>query len=190
MAFNGSGLFVRLYNWVTDKANSIPITASRMDGEMDGFAAGLSNCVTRDGQGQPAANLAPGSDATYDLGTALVRWRNLYLSGGFTTPINVNGFITENGATGSVTSGSTNNLHTFPTISGQIVYLVSAAIAASNDAPNYNVTALVSTNNTTAKLTILQSAPLMTLSLNGLILQAVQGSGANAVITWTLARVQ
>lgn len=50
MAFNGTGTFVRLYNWVTDKTNSVPITASRMDSEMDGFATGLSNCITKDGQ--------------------------------------------------------------------------------------------------------------------------------------------
>lgn len=55
MAFNGAGLFVRLYNWVSDAAAAINITASRMDGEMDGFAAGLSNCITRDGQGKPSA---------------------------------------------------------------------------------------------------------------------------------------
>lgn len=50
MAFNGSGLFVRLYNWVFDRDNSIKIQAQRMDDEMDGFATGLSNCVTADGQ--------------------------------------------------------------------------------------------------------------------------------------------
>lgn len=50
MAFNGTGTFVRLYNWVTDKTNSVPITASRTDSEMDGFATGLSNCITKDGQ--------------------------------------------------------------------------------------------------------------------------------------------
>jgi hypothetical protein len=50
MAFNGSGTFVRLYNWVNDKANSIKITASRMDAEMDGMATGLSTCITKDGQ--------------------------------------------------------------------------------------------------------------------------------------------
>lgn len=55
MAFNGAGLFVRLYNWVNDAANSINITASRMDAETDGIAAGLSNCITRDGQGKPSA---------------------------------------------------------------------------------------------------------------------------------------
>jgi len=54
LPFNGSGVFVRLYNWVSDRNAGIPITASRFDGEDDDFAAGLSQCLTRDGQGAPA----------------------------------------------------------------------------------------------------------------------------------------
>ena len=42
MAFNGSGTFTRIYNWVVDKANGINFTASRMDTEFDGIATGLS----------------------------------------------------------------------------------------------------------------------------------------------------
>lgn len=57
MAFNGSGVFSRLYNWVSDAANSIKITASRMDAEMDGFATGLSGCVTKDGQTTTTASI-------------------------------------------------------------------------------------------------------------------------------------
>lgn len=74
MAFNGSGVFVRLYNWVTDKANGVNITASKMDAEMDGFAAGLSNCVTRDGQGGIASSFNPAVDNTYSLGSGALRW--------------------------------------------------------------------------------------------------------------------
>ncbi len=50
MAYNGSGLFVRLYNWVNDRNAAIKIRADRMDAEMDGFATGLSSCITKDGQ--------------------------------------------------------------------------------------------------------------------------------------------
>lgn len=50
MAFNGSGTFSRLYNWVTDRSNGIKIRADRMDAEMDGFATGLSNAICKDGQ--------------------------------------------------------------------------------------------------------------------------------------------
>lgn len=55
--FNGAGTYVRFYNWTADAANAIPILASRFDTEHDGFAAGLSNCVTRDGQGKPTATI-------------------------------------------------------------------------------------------------------------------------------------
>lgn len=57
MAFNGSGLFVRLYNWVADRNANIKIRADRMDAEMDGFATGLSNCITRDGQSTVTTDL-------------------------------------------------------------------------------------------------------------------------------------
>lgn len=83
-AFNGSGLFVRSYNWVTDKINGVNITASRVDTEDDGFAAGLSNCVTRDGQGKMGAAFTPASSTVYDLGAPSAQWRNAYLSGDLT----------------------------------------------------------------------------------------------------------
>lgn len=57
MAFNGSGTFVRLYNWATDRSNGVKVRADRMDAEMDGFAAGLSNCMTRDGQSTVSADI-------------------------------------------------------------------------------------------------------------------------------------
>lgn len=50
MGFNGSGTFVRLRNWVADAAANIKIRADLHDSEDDGFAAGLSNCITKDGQ--------------------------------------------------------------------------------------------------------------------------------------------
>jgi hypothetical protein len=50
MAFNGAGVFSRIYSWITDRNSGIKILASRMDAEMDGFATGLSNTICRDGQ--------------------------------------------------------------------------------------------------------------------------------------------
>lgn len=77
MAFDGTGIFRRLYSWVADAANSIDITASRMDGEDNGFAAALSNCVTRDAQGRMSADFIPNSDNTLNLGTGTFRWASL-----------------------------------------------------------------------------------------------------------------
>lgn len=72
MAFNGSGVFNRLYSWVTDAANSIKIRSQKMDDEMNGFATGLTNCITKDGQSTPTANIPMGSFkfTTLAVGTA------------------------------------------------------------------------------------------------------------------------
>lgn len=68
MPFNGSGVFTRLYSWTQDAANSINIRADRMDNEMNGFATGLSNCMTRDGEAPPLANIPMGSYKFTGLG--------------------------------------------------------------------------------------------------------------------------
>ena len=47
---DGNGTFNRVYDWTDDAANSIPITASRFDEEMDGVANELTNSVAADGQ--------------------------------------------------------------------------------------------------------------------------------------------
>ena len=50
MPFNGTGMFVRLRNWVADATAGIRIRADYHDIEDDGFAEGLSHCIARDGQ--------------------------------------------------------------------------------------------------------------------------------------------
>lgn len=57
MPYNGSGIFTRVYNWVNDANASVNITASRFDTEDSGFATGLSNCITKDGQQTITANI-------------------------------------------------------------------------------------------------------------------------------------
>ena len=71
MPYNGSGVWQRLYNWVNDAALSINITASRMDADANDFANGLSNCITRDGQGVPSATISWNSQRLSNLGTAI-----------------------------------------------------------------------------------------------------------------------
>lgn len=70
MALNGSGVFTRLYNWVTDKNNSVNITASRMDDEFDGIATALSTAMYKDGQQVPTANQSYGGYKITSLGDA------------------------------------------------------------------------------------------------------------------------
>ncbi len=81
MPWNGSGLFTRVRNWVTDKNNGIKIVASLHDSEDDNLANGLNNCVTKDGQSKMAADFAPNSDTAYDLGTSSQAWRNINAKG-------------------------------------------------------------------------------------------------------------
>lgn len=58
MPWTGSGVFNRLFSWQADKAAGINISSSRMDSDTnDIVSSGLGNCLTRDGQGQPTANL-------------------------------------------------------------------------------------------------------------------------------------
>jgi hypothetical protein len=75
--FNGNGQFVRVHNWTSDAANAIDINATEMDAEDNGFAAGLSNCVTRDGQGQMSADFLPSVTNEFNLGTASKAWETL-----------------------------------------------------------------------------------------------------------------
>lgn len=73
MAFNGSGVYNRLYNWVTDAASNIKIRADRMDAEMDGMATGLSTCVTKDGQTTITANIPMASHKFTGLAAGTAR---------------------------------------------------------------------------------------------------------------------
>lgn len=77
MAYDGNGTFVRLHNWTQDAANNIDINSGEMDGEDNGFASGLTNAVTRDGQGKMAVDFLPATDNTLNLGTSLVRWKSI-----------------------------------------------------------------------------------------------------------------
>ena len=58
MPWTGAGVFNRVYSWVADKNAGLDITASRFDSDTNNITTvGLGNCLTRDGQGQPTANL-------------------------------------------------------------------------------------------------------------------------------------
>ena len=73
MPYNGSGVFNRLYSWVNDAAANIKIRADRMDNEMNGFATGLSNCITKDGQTTITANLPMANFRHTSVGNAASR---------------------------------------------------------------------------------------------------------------------
>lgn len=59
MPWNGSGVFTRIRNWVNEAASGIPILPNEFDEqEQDFVVAGFGNCITRDGQGGPIANIS------------------------------------------------------------------------------------------------------------------------------------
>lgn len=65
-----SGVFTRLYNWVSDRNAGTRIMAARVDAEMDGMATGLSNCVLKDGTQTITANIPMAGFKLTGLGNA------------------------------------------------------------------------------------------------------------------------
>lgn len=70
MPYNGSGSFSLIYNWQQDALNGINISSSRMMGQENDIAAGLSLCLTKDGQQTPVANLPMGGFRFTNMGNA------------------------------------------------------------------------------------------------------------------------
>jgi hypothetical protein len=57
MPWNNAGVFQRVHNWVADAAAGIKIKPDRHDAEDDNLAAGISNCIARDGQSTITNNI-------------------------------------------------------------------------------------------------------------------------------------
>src|SRR6185312_3274280 len=74
MPWNGSGTFNRIYSWVADKAAGLDISSTRMDTDTDDIAtSGFGNCITRDGQGQPTADLPMATFRHTNVGNGVAR---------------------------------------------------------------------------------------------------------------------
>lgn len=70
MAFNGAGVFQRLYDFITDRDSDIKIRADRMDAELYGIADGLSNTICKDGQTVISSNIPFNGKKITNLGNA------------------------------------------------------------------------------------------------------------------------
>lgn len=77
MPYDGNGNYIRTHNWVADAANAIDISAPEMDQEDNGFAAALSNAVTRDGQGKMTVDFLPNANNVLNLGSGALQWASL-----------------------------------------------------------------------------------------------------------------
>lgn len=80
MAFNGSGTFNRTNGvntgsglWQQDRDDATNILSTRHDTHDQDFADGLTNCVTKDGQTTPTANLPMGGFAHTNVAAATLR---------------------------------------------------------------------------------------------------------------------
>lgn len=69
-----------------------------------------------------------------------------------------------------------------------VTYIVSCTVAAS-DPVNYSAVAIVSADASTLRVTTLQTANLMTISVSGTNIQATQASGAAQTIQFCITRV-
>ena len=107
MPFNGSGVFQRVRNWVADATAGVKIRADYHDAEDDGFAAGLTNCIAKDGQTIVTQNIPFNSkritglqDPVNDQDAATKAYTDtkMPLAGGtMTGPLDVNGTIRAHG---------------------------------------------------------------------------------------------
>lgn len=72
MAFNGSGIFQRIYNFVIDRANGQKPSAERFDAELQNVANGLSMTITTDGQSTVTADIPFNGKKLVNIGAAAV----------------------------------------------------------------------------------------------------------------------
>lgn len=136
MAFNGSGVFNRLYNWVNDAAVPIKIRADRMDAEMDGMATGLSTCVTKDGQTTITANLPMSTYRHTGVGNAAARTD--YAAFGQVQDGKTN-WVDGGGTADAITAGYTVPLTTL--VDGQLCF-VRATAANATTTPTFSPSGL------------------------------------------------
>ena len=99
-----TGTFSRVHDWANDAAAVIDIEAARMDAEDDNFETGINNCLTKDGQNTPTADLpmggnkhtgvAEGSARTHYAAIAQLQDGDLYLVGSTAGTNTVTGSLT------------------------------------------------------------------------------------------------
>jgi hypothetical protein len=144
MAFNGTGTFVRLYSWVTDAANGVNVDATRTDAETNGIATGLSNCITRDGQSLPTANIPLGGYKITGLGNGSAPQDGVTYAQVFTSPTFSSPTLTGTPLAPTATVG-TNTTQIATT-----EFVVAQAFSAALPSQTGNAGKFVTTNGTTA----------------------------------------
>lgn len=91
MPFNGAGLFTRIYQWANDAVLGLNVDSTRTDTDSNDIAAGLSNCVTRDGQSPWLTNIPAGGFKITGLGDGVnpgdsTNYAQVFVNPVFTAP--------------------------------------------------------------------------------------------------------
>lgn len=88
MAWDGSGNFTRTNGtqsgaatWADADSAGNNITTSQHDTHDEDLADGIAATLTKNNESKPTADFKPNADATYSLGSALLRWVNAFFSG-------------------------------------------------------------------------------------------------------------
>ena len=87
MAWDGSGNFTRTngtqsgaVTWADADAAGNNITTSQHDTHDEDLADGIAACLTKNNESKPTATFAPNANASYDIGTTALKWRDFHFS--------------------------------------------------------------------------------------------------------------
>jgi hypothetical protein len=87
MPWDGSGGFTRSNGtqtgsttWANARDAGNNIVASQHDTHDQDLADGIAACLTKNNESKPTAAFRPNADASYDLGSASLQWRDAYFS--------------------------------------------------------------------------------------------------------------
>lgn len=137
--WNGSGSFTFPYNWEADAAAGINILATRMDTQFNYVAVqGFGNTLTRDGQGQPSANLP--MNGFKHTGAAVAVASGEYVTYQQVTAAALNVEFIDLTTTGNVEIGGTASVTGASTLTGDVtaearLFVAGRIIQSSGNAP-------------------------------------------------------
>lgn len=182
MPFNGTGVFQRIYSWVTDAANNINVDATRTDTDTDDIADGLSNCITKDGQQNLIANIPWGGYKITGLGNGSLPQDAVTFSQTFTSPAFTGVPTAPTAAPGT----STTQIATTSFVATSFAPLASPALTGTPTAP----TAIPGTSTTqiaTTSYVATSYAPLASPALTGTPTAPTAAVGTNTTQIATMA---
>jgi hypothetical protein len=184
----GAGTDIGYLRFTDQGSNSgvfaqITATADATTGAGD-YPSRLVFSTTADGASTPTERMRISSEGSVLVGTTTDSG-----SVSNTTPVVAGRFYSFNGSS-SAASGSAITMFTAPNTNA--TYMVVARLASVQDAANYEAVTLLSANggaSVSLVATPLKTGGLLTISLSGADVQATQGAGGPATISWVVTRI-